>query len=82
MRGLNWFERWILRRILRKVVCNHQLPSLFLWVRQESRNTWFEDNDVTVEDYIIECFLSQKAKYFRLPKDTRKFLLERHHEHG
>ena len=76
MHCLSRFQRWMLQRILIRLICDHQLPWLFSEIRRLSSEVWTEDNDPTVEDLVIESFLSEQANYFKFTKAFQRKLLD------
>ena len=52
---MNRFQEWSLKRLIKIIVRNHQLETLFRILRDECEWQWYEDNDVTREHYIREA---------------------------
>lgn len=75
MDRLSKVEQWILAWLLKKIVCRRLLPELFFEVRRLSREIWYEDNDPTVEDLVIESFLSEKANFFNMTRQFQQKLM-------
>lgn len=57
---LNKFEKWLLRRLLKKIMIQGdqttKVVSLFTEIRKAAENEFSEDNDVTLRSWLLECF--------------------------
>lgn len=76
MRSLNWFERWILKGILRKITHRCELPELFAEIRRATKERFYEDNYPTREDYLFREYLCDRANHNRHGSDLQKVVLK------
>jgi hypothetical protein len=71
---MNFFESWILRRIIRKLMVqgNHRknVIHLFVLVREACAREFTEDNSATREIFLQECFDVSRSKELQLPPNT------------
>ena len=76
MRSLNWFERWILKGIIRKITYARQLPELFAEIRGANQKRFYEDNFSTREDYLFREYLNERANPKPYWPDLQKVVLK------
>lgn len=77
MRSLNWFERWMLKGILRKIVSKHHLTSLFFEILVECRRRFYEDNDPTLLGHIDDAYERGKRFYIARQAAELKNILDK-----
>jgi hypothetical protein len=70
MNNLNFFERWMLKNILRKVIrqeCRHKqnITALYEAIFQQARSTFYEDNRPTFNSFLDECYEAGKVEIIR-----------------
>lgn len=63
MNQLNWFEAWMLNGILKKIINNRGLSSLFFEILMLARDKFYEDNDPTLLGYVDDEYNRGKAFY-------------------
>ena len=64
---MNTFERWFLRRIIAKAVTQgpdhaSNVIDIYRLVYSACRHEFAEDNNVTINDFLAECFRASKDK--------------------
>lgn len=62
---LNRFEKWMLDRILKKIIrqeCQHQknITALYRTIYTQARKTFYEDNKPTLDGFLDECYEDSK----------------------
>ena len=65
---LNRFEKWMLNKILKKIIrqeCNHQknITKLYSTIYTHAREAFYEDNKPTLDSFLDECYEDGKHKY-------------------
>ena len=70
--GINWFERWMLRRIAHRLTLqspHHQsnITEYYSILTDEARKSFHEDSPVTLNHFLMECFEESL-----LPREVRK----------
>ncbi len=67
---LNRFERWMLERLIAKVVrqeCRHKenITALYQAVYDRARYSFYEDNKPTLDSFLDECYQDAKVEAIR-----------------
>ena len=64
---LNWFEQWILKRSIRKIVRqggqHRKIKMLYSMITYYAREEYREDNKITVDDFLREIFEESLRHY-------------------
>ena len=63
---MNSFDKWLLKGILRRTIIqgpdHHKwIRELYFMIRDACKNEFYEDNEVTMDDYLNEWF--QQTQY-------------------
>jgi len=65
--GLNWFERYMLKRTIRKMVLQgrheEKILTLYSMITCYARSEYTEDNKVTLDHFLRELFEEALRKY-------------------
>lgn len=65
---LNWFERWMLKNILSKIIQQshrheRDITSLYQMIYDRARYVFYEDNQVTLESFLDDCYKAGKRRF-------------------
>lgn len=65
---LNWFERWMLKNILRKIIQQshrheRDITSLYQMIYDRSRHVFYEDNQATLDSFLDDCYQTGKRRF-------------------
>lgn len=60
--ALNWFEKWMLRHIVGKIIYNRKMKTLFKLVVNEHMKFYYEDNIPMAVDFIKEKLLGAEEE--------------------
>ena len=68
---MNWFERWILKRIFRKMVTQgafHQrrIEYLYKMIREACEDEFTEETEPSLDAFLFECFETSNAHSLHL----------------
>lgn len=70
---MSWFERWVLRRIFKRLVLQspqheNNITKVYELMREACEKEFTEDNCPTLDAFLMECFMRSQNRYVTMPQ--------------